>query len=185
MYNCLTCAKILRLCCNILDVLDGHSSFRLYAPLTEQIKDSKVSPKPKDDSVKLQYDHLPSRVQVEEAVTSEEQWYSSDEGMVHLQLLFQYFQVAGITPEMSRDTNTQDMQFGFSGGYCLDFPANFPKRMPTIHAPDGNMYDVSLGSSHGEDVCQALVNAVTKFLRNPRQPSNHGYGRAGRRNNRH
>ena len=114
-------------------------------------------------------------------MTTNEQWYSSDEGMVHLQLLFQYFQAAGITPEMSRDSITQNTQFGFSGGYYLDFPANFPKRMPTIHTPDGKMYEVNRGSSYDEDVCQNLVNTVTKFLRNPRQSPNHGYGRGGRR----
>ena len=173
----------------IADVLSGHSSFRKFEVLTKEIGKDLVSPIHDSNAVqentKSLIKNLPSRVQVEEAVTSEVQWYSSEEGMEHLQLLFQYFQSAGITPEMSRDTNTQDMQFGFSGGYCLDFPANFPKRMPTIHAPDGNMYEVSRGSSHGEDVCQNLVNTVTKFLRNPRQPSNHGYGHGGRRNNRH
>jgi hypothetical protein len=177
--NCATCAKTLCPLVCILDVLDGHSSFRLYGPLTEQIKESKVSPKPTSNFVKLKFGYLQSRVQVEEAVTSGEQWYSSDDGMVYLQLLFQYFQEEGIAPDMSRDTGTQDMQFGFSGGYCLDFPANFPREMPTIRAPDGSRYELSRGSNRDEDVCQTVVRTVVEFLQNPPQPSSRGGRRTG------
>ena len=144
------------------DVLEGHSSFRLYEPLTEKIKDSKVPAKPASQTVRLNFDNLPSRVQVEEAVTSDRQWYSSDEGMTHLQLLFQYFQGAGITPEMSRDTVTQDIQFGLSGGYILDFPANFPRKMPTFLAPDGGRFQMERKS--GSDVCRMVVQTVVDFL---------------------
>jgi hypothetical protein len=175
--NCATCAKTLCPLVYILDVLDGHSSFRLYGSLTEKIKESKFSPKPVSD-VKLKFGYLPSRVQVEEAVTSGEQWYSSDDGMVYLQLLFQYFQEAGIAPDMSRDTGTQDMQFGLRGGYCLDFPANFPREMPTIRAPDGSEYELNRRSNRDEDVCRVVVNTVTNFLQNPQQ-------RDGRRKGKH
>ena len=149
----------------------------MYEPLTKQIKNFVISPKTDGNSVKLRFDHLPSRVQVEEAVTSEEQWYSSDEGMVHLQLLFQYFQKAGITPEMSRDTVTQDMQFGFTGGYSLDFPANFPKKMPKLQAPSGQLYTITRNSNH-DDVCAAVVGTVVEFLQNG-QSSRRG-GRGGK-----
>ena len=108
-------------------------------------------------------ENLPSRVQVEEAVTGDNQWYSSDEGMMHLQLLFQYFQEAGITPDMSRDTVTQDMQFGLSGGYILDFPANFPRKMPIFHAPDGRKSELKLKGNG--DVCRMVVQKVVDFLR--------------------
>jgi hypothetical protein len=60
-----------------------------------------------------------SQQQVEEAVTSEKQWYLSYEGMDRLLLLFQYFQQAGFAIGMFRDTGTQDMQFGFSGAWPL------------------------------------------------------------------
>ena len=146
----------------ILDVLEGHSSFRLYEPLTDKIKDSKVPPKPASKTVRLNFDNLPSRVQVEEAVTSDRQWYSSEEGMTHLQLLFQYFQGAGITPDMSRDTVTQDIQFGLSGGYVLDFPANFPQKFPTFHAPDGKKFQMKRAS--GGDVCKVVVDSVVEFF---------------------
>ena len=164
------------LCNYILDVLEGHSSFRLYEPLTKQIKDSVIPAKTGGNSVRLRFDHLPSRVQVEEAVTSEEQWYSSDEGMVHLQRLFQYFQEAGITPEMSRDTATQDMQFGFTGGYSLDFPPNFPKKMPTLQAANGRFYEITRNSNH--DVCATVVGTVVEILQNA-QSSRRG-GRGGK-----
>ena len=113
-------------------------------------------------------------LQVEEAVTSEKQWYLSYEGMDRLLLLFQYFQQAGFAIGMFRDTGTQDMQFGFSGGYCLDFPANFPREMPTIRAPDGLRYELSRGSNRDEDVCGTVVPTVVEFLRNPPQPSRRG-----------
>ena len=144
------------------DVLDGHSSFRLYEPLTKKIKDSKVPPTPASKTVRFNFDNLPSRVQVEEAVTSDRQWYSSEGGMTHLQLLFQYFQGAGITPDMSRDTVTQDMQFGLSGGYVIDFPANFPQKMPTFHAPNGRKFLMKRAS--GGDVCKVVVDAVVDFF---------------------
>jgi hypothetical protein len=115
--------------------------------------------------------------QVEKAVTSEKHWYSSDDGILYLELLLQYFQGVGIAPDMSRDTGTQDMQFGLRGGYCLDFPANFPRVMPTIRAPDGSRYDLDHGSNRDEDVCQTVVRTVVKFLRNPPLLS----GRRGRR----
>jgi hypothetical protein len=142
----------------VLDVLDGHSSFRLYEPLTKQIKRSK----PASCVVGLRFENLPSRVQVEEAVTSDRQWYSSEEGMTHLQLLFQYFQGEGITPEMSRDTTTQDMQFGLGNGYILDFPANFPRRMPVMFTPDGKTYEFKRES--GGDVCRMVVDTVVDFF---------------------
>jgi hypothetical protein len=122
------------------------------------------------DTVNLIED-LPSRVQVEEAVTSDEQWYSTDEGMKNLQLLFKYFEDVGIKPEMSRDTVTQDIQFGLSGGYILDFPANFPHKMPTFHAPNGGKYQIKRKS--GEDACRKVVDAVVDFLRNAQQSSQH------------
>ena len=92
--------------------------------------------------------------------------------MGHLLLLFQYFQQAGFAIGMFRDTGTQDMQFGFSGGYCLDFPANFPREMPTIRAPDGSRYELSRGSNRDDDVCQTVVRTAVEFLRNLPQPSN-------------
>ena len=106
---------------------------------------------------------LPSRVQVEEAVTSDEQWYSTDDGMKMLQLLFQYFQEEGVAPEMSRDTNTQDMQFGLGDGYTLDFPANFPTKMPIMYMADGTR--CTMRRQTEGDVCRAVVDAVTEFLR--------------------
>ena len=165
----------------IADVLPRHSSFRKFEVLTKEIGKDLVSPIHDSNAVqentKSLIENLPSRVQVEEAVTSEEQWYSSDEGMVHLQLLFQYFQGAGITPEMSRDTITQDMQFGFSGGYYLDFPANFPKKMPTIHAPDGRKRQLKCSS--GDDVCRMVVDSVVDIFRNLQQSSRRGGGGRG------
>ena len=167
---------------SVADVLPDHSSFRKFKALTTEINS-----KPKGDLVSPVHDDRPvrqntenlianlhSRVRVEEAVTSDEQWYATGEGMERLQLLFQYFQGAGITPDMSRDTVTQDMQFGLSGGYCLDFPANFPRKMPTIRAADGSWYDLKHVSNHDEDVCGTVVQKVVDFLRNPQQSSRRG-----------
>ena len=161
------------------DVLPGHSSFRKFAALTNEIKKHGFLVSPVfDEKTDLRntmrlIENLPSRVQVEEAVTSERQWYSSEEGMMHLQLLFQYFQEAGITPDMSRDTVTQDMQFGLNGGYILDFPANFPKKMPTFHAPDGRKSELKL-KGNGE-VCRMVVQRIVDFL--GQESSRRGGGR--------
>ena len=65
---------------------------------------------------------------------------------------------------MSRDTVTQDMQFGFSGGYSLDFPSNFPKEMPTLQAADGRTYRMTRNFSRDKDVCAAVVEPVVEFL---------------------
>ena len=155
----------------------------MYERLTKQIKDSKVSPDPKhsnknhpDSETRWKFlDNLPSRVEVEEAKTREEQWYSTDEGMQLLQLLFQYFQEASITPDMSRDTITQDMQFGLGGGYSLDFPANFPKEMPEIHTPDrGKCVLKNVKVTPGEDVCAAVVRAVVDFIQKQQSSGRRG-----------
>ncbi|CAB3993023.1 Hypothetical predicted protein [Paramuricea clavata] len=162
------------------DVLPDHSSFRKFKALTTEInsKGDKVSPvhdgRPVRQNAANLIENLPSRVQVEEAVTSDKQWYATGEGMEFLQLLFQYFQGADITPDMSRDTVTQDMQFGLSGGYCLDFPANFPKKMPTLRAADGSRHEFKRRSNSDEDVCKTVVQAVVDFLRNPPQSSRYG-----------
>jgi hypothetical protein len=114
---------------------------------------------------------------VEKAPTSKKQWYSGDERMESLQLLFQYFQQAGIAPDVSKIALTQDIQFGLSGGYCLDVPPNFPSEMPTIRAPDGSEYELNRRSKRDKDVCGTVVRTVVDFLRNPPQSSR----RVGRR----
>ena len=158
---------------SISDILPGHSSFRIFKTLTDEINNrgALVSPNIyKDRAVKAGTESLikdlPSRVQVEEAVTSETQWYATEDGMQQLQLLFQCFRGAGIEPEMSRDTVTQDLQFGFSGGYSLDFPSNFPKEMPTFQAADGRTYRMNRNFSRDKDVCEAVVESVVGFLQN-------------------
>ena len=165
---------------SVADVLPDHSSFRKFKALTTDINSGGDMVSPVHDGHPVRQnaanliENLPSRVQVEEAVTSDEQWYATGEGMELLQLLFQYFQGAGITPDMSRDTVTQDMQFGLSGGYCLDFPANFPKKMPTLRAADGSSREFKRRSNSDEDVCKTVVQAVVDFLRNPPQSSRYG-----------
>ena len=163
--------------------MPDHSSFRLFKALTNEInhEGALVSPIRKEDSAVKQVTEslvkdLPSRVQVEEAVTSETQWYATEDGMEKLQLLFQYFRQVGITPEMSRDTATQDMQFGFSGGYSLNFPANFPREMPEIWAPSGQRFEIK---RQYEDVCADVVQQVAQFLKHP--PSSRSGGRRGGR----
>lgn len=166
---------------SVSDILPDHSSFRLFKALTNEInrEGALVSPIRKEDSAVKQVTEslvkdLPSRVQVEEAVTSQTQWYATEDGMQKLQLLFQYFQRAGIPAEMSRDTATQDMQFGFSGGYSLNFPANFPREMPEIWAPSGQRFETK---HQREDVCADVVQQVAEFLR----PSSRSGGRRGGR----
>ena len=75
------------------------------------------------------------------------------------------------------------MQFGLSGGYRLDFPSNFPKKMPTLRTPNGQSYVITRTSHDGDDddVCAAVVGTVAEFLRNL-PPSRRGPRGRGNKN---
>lgn len=93
--------------------------------------------------------------------------------MVYLQLLLRHFWEADITPEMSRNKATRNMQFVFSGDNCLDFPANFPKKMPTFRAVGGQIYEIGRASNR-EDVCKLVVKTVVGCLRTLSRSSRRG-----------
>ena len=94
-----------------------------------------------------------------------EQWYSRKEGMQRLHLFKVYFEQAGYEVKMYKDIVTHDMHFGLNSGYCLDFPANFPTKMPIIRAPDGKTYGLKLGPTSVKDVCKFVVDSFQDLFR--------------------
>ena len=100
---------------------------------------------------------------------NKEQWYSSEVGKLHLELLKLYFQLNGYEFETSIIGHTQEIEFTLKSGYCLSFPANFPKEMPLIRYPDGTWHDEfhpNFYVEFEEGGCKAVVHKVIEFLQN-------------------
>ncbi|XP_046859667.1 uncharacterized protein LOC124453026 [Xenia sp. Carnegie-2017] len=159
------------------DILDGHSSFRKYDDLTQKIgknRDLVVPPGiSEDQDVRPEVNNLiamlPSRTQTSEASIIPTQWYSTDQGMELLQKLMQCFNSQHITPEMSRDATTHNLQFNLNRDYALVFPPNFPKSLPVLH----NSFDGKINFKRNEidksDVCGSVVRAVVRKIQSHRR----------------
>ena len=109
-------------------------------------------------------ENFPSRVEVRDPETKKEQWYSSEEGVNLLQSLVQYMNSASIQVDMSRDATSHNLQFNLNGGYCLDFPPNFPKQAPVLWDSRGNQMRVDGHYRNGGDICRTVVDAVRSCL---------------------
>lgn len=151
------------------DVLPGNSSFRIYQPLTEAVdKGAKFHSLNNNDphqALSTYIDQLPSRLQVRDPETKKEQWYSSEDGTQLLQTLVQYLNSASIQVEMSRDATTHNIQFNLDGGYCLDFPVDFPRCMPGFYDPRGDQIRVRYQRGQDDDVCRMIVDAVRPYCK--------------------
>ena len=157
------------LCAIILDVLAGNSSFRLYYPLTKAIDEAgaKYASRSEENEIRSLsslIENFPSRVEVRDPETRKEQWYSGEEGVNLLQSLVQYMNSASIQVDMSRDATTHNLQFNLNGGYCLDFPLNFPKQAPVLWDSRGNRVGLDYHYKSDMDICRTVVNGVRSCL---------------------
>lgn len=155
----------------ISDILEGHSSFRKHANLTKEIKNngsSFVSPIITNETIFSDtndlVDNLPSRFR-----TSHTQWYPTEEGEKLLQKLMQCFNSRNITPEISRDATTHDLQFNLNGEYALVFPPNFPDKLPDLFNKRGKNKALDRNEFlGGEEVCEGVVRLVAEKIRSRR-----------------
>ena len=155
----------------LVDVLKGQSSFRLYEQLPQKIaklgaKYPAIVPNVngKLEKVSRLVRNLPSRVEVRDPETKEEQWYSNETGVALLQSMVEALKSSSIEVDMSRDASTHNIQFNLSGGYCLDFPANFPKLMPLLFDSRGQKIHVKYNYNEAAGYCNMVASAVRQKI---------------------
>ena len=108
--------------------------------------------------------NLPSRVEVRDPETKEEQWYSNETGVALLQSMVEALKSSSIEVDMSRDASTHNIQFNLSGGYCLDFPANFHRSMPLLFDSHGQQIYVKYDYNEAPDYCNMVASAVRQKI---------------------